>query len=86
MIDNLPNGMVLNATFNNISVISWWSVFYWWRKLRNKLILMQPITSKVIQGQSYCLSNNMRIDRHSNYSDNSRSLLIKLKCENRWAQ
>jgi hypothetical protein len=23
--------MVLNATFNNISVISWWS-FYWWRK------------------------------------------------------
>jgi hypothetical protein len=28
--------MVLNATFNNISVISWRSVFfnfYWWRKL-----------------------------------------------------
>ena len=24
--------MVLNATFNNISVISWLSVFYWWRK------------------------------------------------------
>jgi hypothetical protein len=24
--------MVFNATFNNISVISWWSV-YWWRKL-----------------------------------------------------
>ena len=26
--------MVLNATFNNISVISWWSVlmFYWWKK------------------------------------------------------
>ena len=23
--------MVFNATFNNISVISWWSV-YWWRK------------------------------------------------------
>ena len=23
--------MVFNATFNNISVISWWS-FYWWRK------------------------------------------------------
>ena len=24
--------MVFNATFNNISVISWWS-FYWWTKL-----------------------------------------------------
>ena len=24
-------GMMLNATFNNISVLSWWSVF-WWRK------------------------------------------------------
>jgi len=25
--------MVFNATFNNISVISWWSLqFYWWRK------------------------------------------------------
>jgi len=24
--------MVFNATFNNISVISWRSVFYWWRK------------------------------------------------------
>jgi hypothetical protein len=24
--------MVFNGTFNNISVISWWSV-YWWRKL-----------------------------------------------------
>ena len=25
--------MVFNATFNNISVISWWSI-YWWRKLK----------------------------------------------------
>jgi len=24
--------MVFKATFNNISVISWWSVFYWWMK------------------------------------------------------
>jgi hypothetical protein len=24
--------MVFNATFNNISLISWRSVFYWWRK------------------------------------------------------
>ena len=24
--------MVINATFNNISVISWWGQFYWWRK------------------------------------------------------
>ena len=24
--------MVFNATFNNISVISWCSFFYWWRK------------------------------------------------------
>jgi len=24
--------MVFNATFNNISVISWRSVFFWWRK------------------------------------------------------
>jgi hypothetical protein len=24
--------MVFNATFNNISLISWWSVLYWWRK------------------------------------------------------
>ena len=23
--------MVFNATFINISVISWWSVFWWWR-------------------------------------------------------
>jgi hypothetical protein len=23
---------VINATFNNISVISWWGQFYWWRK------------------------------------------------------
>jgi len=23
--------MMFNATFNNISIISWWS-FYWWRK------------------------------------------------------
>ena len=34
---NAPRGarvgfMVFNATFNNISVISWWSVFFWWRK------------------------------------------------------
>jgi len=26
--------MVFNATFNNISVISWWQ-FYWWRKRDN---------------------------------------------------
>jgi hypothetical protein len=26
--------MVFNATFNNISVISWWQ-FYWWRKCDN---------------------------------------------------
>ena len=25
--------MVLNATFNNILVISWHDQFYWWRKL-----------------------------------------------------
>jgi hypothetical protein len=24
--------MAFNATFNNISVISWRSVFFWWRK------------------------------------------------------
>ena len=24
--------MVFNATFNNISVISWGTEFYWWRK------------------------------------------------------
>jgi len=27
----LVSFMVFSATFNNISVISWWS-FYWWRK------------------------------------------------------
>ena len=27
--------MVFNATFNNISVISWRSVFFWWRKPEN---------------------------------------------------
>ena len=24
--------LMFNATFNNISVISWWSVLYWWKK------------------------------------------------------
>ena len=24
--------VVFNATVNNISIISWWSVLYWWRK------------------------------------------------------
>ncbi len=24
--------VVFNATVNNISIISWWSVLYWWSK------------------------------------------------------
>ena len=32
MVYDLVWFMVFNATFNNISVILWQSVFYWWRK------------------------------------------------------
>jgi hypothetical protein len=31
MLGWLVGFIVFNATFNNISVISWWSI-YWWRK------------------------------------------------------
>ena len=40
--------MVFNATFNNISVISWWS-FYWWRKpeYQEKTTDLQQVTDKL---------------------------------------
>ena len=40
--------MVFNSTFNNISVISWWSV-YWWRKLKDseKTTDLSQVTDKL---------------------------------------
>ena len=39
--------MVFNATFKNISVISWW--FYWWRKLEypEKTTVLPQVTDKL---------------------------------------
>ena len=39
---------VFNATFNNISVISWWQ-FYWWRKPEypEKTIDLLQVTDKL---------------------------------------
>ena len=40
--------IVFKATFNNISVISWWSVFYSWSKLEypEKTINLSKVTEK----------------------------------------
>ena len=40
--------IVVKATFNNISVISWWSVFYSWSKLEypEKTINLSKVTEK----------------------------------------
>ena len=41
--------MVFNATFNNISVISWWSEFYRWRKpeYSEKTTHLSQVTDKL---------------------------------------
>ena len=61
--------MVLNVTFNNISVISWWSVFYfWWRKLEHteKTTDLRQITdNNVIHlAMNEIRINNISGDRH----------------------
>jgi len=42
-------GMVFNATFNNISIISWRDQFCWWRKLEypEKTTDLPQVTDKL---------------------------------------
>jgi hypothetical protein len=49
--------MALNATFNNISAISWW-LFYWWKKpeYQEKTTDMPQVTDKLL---SYSVVSNL---------------------------
>jgi uncharacterized membrane protein YjgN (DUF898 family) len=49
VLDWLVCFKVLNATFNNISAISWQSQFYWWRKLEypEKTTDLSQVTNKL---------------------------------------
>jgi len=46
---------VFNVTFNNISVISWQSVFFWWRKpvYTEKTINLPQVTDNLYYIMSY---------------------------------